>query len=175
VHVLSRPIGPRDHAWGPLDAELSLVEYGDYECPFCGAAHPVAKQLKQLYDDRLCFVFRHFPIANGHPHALRAAEAAEAAAAQNKFWEMHDLLFENQHALEDEMLLYYATEIGLNVKQFVTELATNTHLDRIREDLSSGARSGVNGTPTFFANGNRHDGPADLRSLVAALEIGPRS
>jgi protein-disulfide isomerase len=172
IHRLTRPIDADDHRLGPLDARVSLVEYGDYECPFCGAAYPVTKQLKALYEDDLCFVYRHFPLANAHPHAMRAAESAEAAGAQEKFWEMHDQLFEHQDALDDESLLFYAAQIGLDVKRFVADITTHAHLDRIHRDLSSGARSGVNGTPTFFANGIRHDGPADLRSLVTALEFG---
>jgi protein-disulfide isomerase len=171
LHELVVPISERDHTLGPLDARLSLVEYGDYECPFCGMAYPLTQEIERLYGDQLCFVFRHFPIAAAHPHALHAAEAAEAAAAQGKFWEMHDRLYKHQDALEIEMLLYHAVQIGLDAKRLAADLAGHVHLDRIREDVSSGARSGVNGTPTFFTNGIRHDGPTDIRSLMAALEL----
>lgn len=171
LHELRQPISEGDHTWGPLDARLSLVEYGDYECSFCGEAYPVTKQVKNFYNDEICFVFRNFPIANAHPHALRAAEAAEAAGAQHKFWEMHDRLYEHQDALDDEMLLAHAKHIGLDLEQFAADLVGHVHLDRIREDLASGARSGVNGTPTFFTNGIRYDGPPDPRSLIAALEL----
>jgi protein-disulfide isomerase len=170
LHELTVPISARDHARGPIDARLSIVEYGDYECPYCGLAYPVTTEITRRYGDSLCFVFRHFPIANAHPHALLAAEAAEAAGTQGKFWEMHDRLFQHQDALDDEMLVYHALQIGLDAEWFISDLTGHVHLDRIREDLSSGARSGVNATPTFFTNGIRHDGPPDLRSLIVTLE-----
>ena len=146
------------------------MEYGDYECPYCGEAYPVVEELQRVLGDRLRFVFRHFPLTKMHPHALGAAEAAEAAGAQDMFWEMHDLLYENQDALDDEDLVRYAKELRLDVPRFVKEMEAHTHAERVREDFSSGVRSGVNGTPTFFINGARHDGPFNLESLMAAIE-----
>jgi protein-disulfide isomerase len=149
---------------------LTLVEYGDYECPYCGAAYYVVKQIQRNLGDKLCFVFRNFPLTQSHPHAQHAAEAAEAAGAQGQFWEMHDMLFEHQKALDDPHLIQYASDLKLYVPFFEMELATHVHAGRVREDFMSGVRSGVNGTPTFFINGRRHDGPHDLAGLAAALQ-----
>jgi protein-disulfide isomerase len=168
-HRLTVPVSDRDHFRGDLGARLVLVEYGDYECPYCGAAHPVVKEVLRLLDRESCFAFRHFPIVSSHPHALRAAEAAEAAGAQGRFWSMHDRLFEHQSELDDDSLVRHAVRIGLDPREFVADLASHRHLERIQEDLSSGARSGVNGTPTFFVNGIRYDGPRDVTSIVRAL------
>jgi protein-disulfide isomerase len=169
-HRLAVPVSSRDHIQGPPDAPLELVEYGDYECPFCGAAHHVVKEIQARLGDELAFVFRNFPLVSAHPHALRAAEAAEAAGAQDRFWSMHNRLFEHQDALDDESLLHHAIAVGVEPERFVADLAEHCHLGRIREDLASGARSGVNGTPTFFVNGIRHDGGADPVALMHALE-----
>jgi protein-disulfide isomerase len=163
------PIAGRDHIQGPIAAAITLVEYGDYQCPFCGEAYPIVKAVQERLGDRLCFAFRNFPLVNAHPNAEHAAEAAEAAGAQGKFWEMHDLLFENQDALEDENLAAYATALGLDAKRLLTEVQASAHLPRVREDFKSGARGGVNGTPTFFVNGERYDGPPGVHALVAAL------
>jgi protein-disulfide isomerase len=154
---------------GPVSAPVTLVEYGDYECPYCGRAHPIVKEIQRRLGRNLCFAFRHFPLAQMHPHAQRAAEAAEAAGAQGQFWAMHDMLFEHQHALDDQHLLGYAAAIGLDVHQFSQDLANGVHTGKVREDFLSGVRSGVNGTPTFFINGHRHDGPLDLQTLLAAI------
>jgi protein-disulfide isomerase len=148
---------------------VTLVEYGDYECPHCGRAHPIVKAVQERFGDQLCFVFRHFPLTQIHPHAQRAAEAAEAAGAQGAFWEMHDLLYENQDALGDVHLIGYAATLDLDVERFAEELADGTYSRRVREDFLSGVRSGVNGTPTFFVNGRRHDAPWDLATLSAAI------
>ena len=164
----------RDHVRGPLAAPVTLVEYGDYECPFCGQAYYLVKDLGQRVGNLMRFVFRNFPLTTVHPHAESAAEAAEAAGAQGKFWEMHDLLFENQQSLEDEDLMEYAAKVGLDIPRFVREMREGRYLNRIREDFLSGARSGVNGTPTFFINGLRHDGPRDLATLMAAIENAAR-
>ena len=173
---LTMPVtSDRDHVRGPVDAPAELVEYGDYECPFCAAAHPVVEGLLADAGDAIGFAFRHFPLTTVHPHAERAAEAAEAAGAQGRFWPMHDLLFANQHRLGDRDLLGYARTLDLDVDRFAEELATGVHLDRVREDLMSGVRSGVNGTPTFFTNGVRHDGPHDAGSLAMALGLGVRT
>jgi protein-disulfide isomerase len=160
----------RDHIQGPADAPVTLVEYGDYECPYCGAAYPIIKEVQSRMGDRLRFVFRNFPISTSHPHAEQAAEAAEAAASQGKFWEMHDLLYENQEHLDDADLHRYADQLGLDVGVFDEELAEHVHAERVREDFMSGVRSGVNGTPTFYINGARHDGGYQLDELLAALE-----
>lgn len=160
----------RDHIQGPAQAPVTLVEYGDYECPYCGAAYPIIKQVQSRMGDRLRFVFRNFPITTSHPHAEQAAEAAEAAGAHGTFWEMHDLLYENQQHLEQSDLRRYAEQLGLDGREFDEELAQHAHADRVREDFMSGVRSGVNGTPTFYINGARHDDSYELETLLAALE-----
>lgn len=167
---LAIPVGDRDHVIGPATAPVTLVEYGDYECPHCGRAHPVVKALREQLGRGLRFAFRHFPLTTVHPHALPAAEAAEAAAAQGRFWEMHDVLFEHQHALEVEDLVRYAASLGLDLARFEQDLVEHVHAPRVREDVLSGARSGVNGTPTFFVNGVRHNGPFDFESLREGIE-----
>ena len=161
------PVANRDHIQGPIDAPIMLVEFGDYECPYCGQTYPIIKEIQERLGDRLCFAFRNFPLNNSHPHAQHAAEAAEAAGAQGKFWEMHDLLFENQEALDDEDIAQYAATLGLDVRRLIDEVVTGVHTARVREDFRSGARGGVNGTPTLFINGVRHEGGPD--ALLAAL------
>ena len=167
---LTLPPGSRDHAQGPESAPATLVEYGDYECPYCGRAYPIVKEVQTAMGDRLRFVFRNFPLTQIHPHAQHAAEAAEAAGVQGRFWEMHDLLFERQRRLDDRHLLEYAQDLGLDSAKLERELMEHAHAERVREDFLSGVRSGVNGTPTFFINGARHDGSWDLDSLLTALE-----
>jgi len=167
---LTLPVGERDHAQGPADAPVTLVEYGDYECPYCGQAYPIVKQIQQRMGDRLRFVFRNFPLSTLHPHAAHAAEAAEAAGAQGKFWEMHDHLYEHQRQLDDTHLLEYATRLKLDIGRFEQDMASHAFGGRVREDFLSGVRSGVNGTPTFFINGVRHDDSWDLRTLLRAIE-----
>lgn len=163
------PVVGQDHIQGPIDAPLALVEYGDYECPYCGDAYPVVKAIQERLGDRLCFAFRNFPLVTMHPHAKHAAEAAEAAGAQGRFWEMHDMLFENQDALDDANLAEYASALGLDVPRFTDEIRSGAHATRVKEDFRGGARNGVNGTPTFFVNGVRYDGEADASGLFAAL------
>ena len=163
------PVSARDHIAGPAQAPVTLVEYGDYECPYCGQAYIVMEELEDVFGNLLRVVFRHFPLTNVHPHAQHAAEAAEAAGAQDSFWEMHDYLFEHQEALEDEDLIGYADDLGLDMARFGRDLAEHRFAARIREDVLSGIRSGVNGTPTFFINGVRHDGLYDFDSLAAAI------
>ena len=167
------PTPERDHIQGPIDAPIKLLEYGDYECPYCGEAYPVVKAVQKRLGKLLCFAFRNFPLANSHPHAEHAAEAAEAAGAQGRFWEMHDLLYENQGALEDEDLGEYASMLGLDAKQLMNEVLAGTHTVRVRQDFLSGARQGVNGTPSFFINGVRYDGSPDVEDLLAALTADP--
>lgn len=168
--VLKPPVGARDHLAGSVDAPVVLVEYGDYECPYCGEAYPIVKELADALSDKLCLVFRNFPLSSMHPHAMRAAQAAEAAGAQGRFWQMHDLLFENQEALDEGDLVVYAKTLDLDVEQFRRDLAAGLHEARVREDFASGVRSGVNGTPTFFINGRRHDGSYQLDELLQAVE-----
>lgn len=173
---LTVPVTKRDHTLGPHDAPVVLVEYGDFECPHCARAHGVVKALRSHLGDGLRFVYRHFPLATIHPHATLAAEAAEAAAAQGEFWQMHDTLFEHQDALELAELLAYAREIGLEVDAFEADLVGRRHAAHVQEDFRSGVGSGVNGTPTFFINGARHNGGYDFSSLLMALEraaLGP--
>jgi len=166
---LTLPNAGRDHIQGSIDAPIALVEYGDYECPYCGEAYPIVKAIQEQLGERLCFVFRNFPLSNMHPYAEHAAEAAEAAGAQGKFWEMHDMLFENQESLHDEALAQYAESLGLDAGRLMGEVLNGTHSARVREDFRSGARGGVNGTPTFFINGVRHAGAFDADTLIAAL------
>lgn len=170
VHRLSVPVNPADHIAGSPDAPLVLLEYGDYECPYCGAAHAEVVQVQRAFGDRLAFVFRNFPLANIHPHALAAAEVAEAAGGQGRFWPMHHHLFEHQHALDEESLVAYAVQLGLDVPRLVEDLASHRYLPKVRADLASGLESGVQGTPTFFINGVRHDGGWDAATLAAALQ-----
>jgi protein-disulfide isomerase len=171
---LSPPVGDADHAQGPPGAKVTLVEYGDYECPHCGRAYPVVKKVQQRLGATLRFVFRNFPLAQAHPHATQAAIAAEAAAKQGKFWEMHDVIFEHQNALDEGHLLKYAATLGLDRQQFQDDLASHALAERVRHDFVSGVRSGVNGTPTFFINGIRYDDDWDLKPLEAALRATPR-
>jgi protein-disulfide isomerase len=167
---LTVPVSQRDHQQGPATAPVTLVEYGDYECPYCGEAYPIVKEIQRRLGDRLRFVFRNFPLTQSHPHAEHAAEAAEAAAAQGKFWEMHDYLFEHQQALDDAHLVHYAAALQLDQEKFEREMTEHVYAPRVREDFLSGVRSGVNGTPTFYINGVRHDAFYDLETLLAAIE-----
>lgn len=155
---LTPPVSERDHTTGPEGAPVTLVEYGDYECPYCGMAYAVVKSAQRELGDQLRFVFRNFPLAEAHPHAKLAAEAAEAAAAQGKFWEMHDVLFEHQDALEADDIIGYAKSLGLDMAQLGRDLKDPKYTKRVRDDFRSGVRSGVNGTPTFFINGSRYEG-----------------
>ena len=167
---LTPPVGDADHASGPADASVTLVEFGDYECSYCGQAYPIVKAVQQALGDRLRFVFRNFPLAQAHPHAQHAAEMAEAAGGQGKFWEMHDLIYENQQSLSDADLVAYATELGLDTDRARRELKDGIWAKRVRADFRSGVRSGVNGTPTFYVNGSRFDGDwSDPEAFVAAL------
>jgi protein-disulfide isomerase len=169
--VLTVPVaGDRDHIQGPAAARVTLVEYGDYECPYCGEAYPIVKEVQSRLGEQLRFVFRNFPIPTSHPHAEQAAEAAEAAGAQGRFWEMHDLLYERQRHLRGPGLHAYAEELGLDVERFDREMAEHVHARRVHEDFMSGVRSGVNGTPTFYINGVRHDDSYETEVLLDALE-----
>jgi Na+/H+ antiporter NhaA len=159
-----------DHIRGPVDAPLTLVEYGDFECPFCARATGVAHELRARFGPELRYVFRHLPLTDVHPHAELAARAAVAAGVQGRFWEMHDLLFEHQDELEIEDLAGYAGELGLDVETFLRQLSDEGVADRVRSDVASAEASGARGTPTFFVGGRRHTGPYDAQSLAAELE-----
>ncbi|MCX5496084.1 DsbA family protein [Kaistia dalseonensis] len=171
--TLTPAVSADDHAEGPADAPVTLVEYGDYECPYCGAAYPVVKAVQRAMGDRLRFVFRNFPITESHPHAGHAAEFAEAAARIGRFWEAHDLLYQHQDALDDASLISYGAKIGLDRSAVVAAFGGEQD-DRIRRDFRGGLRSGVNGTPTFFINGRRYDGERDVQSMVDALNDAAR-
>jgi protein-disulfide isomerase len=167
---LMLPVGPRDHSRGPDEAPLTLLEYGDFECPQCRQAYPVVRELERTLGDRLRFVFRHFPITNVHPRAQRAAETAEWAAAQGAFWPMYDSLYESDGRLSDGRLIDIALAIGAPSASLPEAWTAHTFFSRVKEDFLSGLASGVTGTPSFFINGVRHDGAWDLASLTRALE-----
>jgi protein-disulfide isomerase len=167
--ALTRPDPERDHISGSTNGSINLLEYGDYECPFCADVQPIVKEIQRRLGDNLLFAFRHFPLTNIHPHSEHAAEAAESAGAQGNFWGMHDLLFENQTALEDEDLAAYATGLGFDETRLIREVTSAAYAARIREDFKSGVRGGVNGTPTFFISGERYDGARDLKHLLDTL------
>ena len=168
--IMTMPDPSRDHFQGDIDAPMTLLEYGDYECPYCGEVFPVVKSIQRRLGQRLCFAYRNFPLNHLHPHAKHAAEAAEAAGAQGRFWEMHELLFQNQAALEDQDLARYAASLGLDPDQLLREVRAGLYADRVREDFRHGARAGVNGTPTFFINGTPYDGSTSLEPLLAAIQ-----
>jgi diadenylate cyclase len=164
------PVGARDHTRGPEEAPVTLVKYGDYECPYCGELHPVLEELQERAGERVRLVFRHFPLDSVHPRARRAALAAEAAASQGRFWEMHDLLYDNQGELGDEDLRRYAAELGLDLRRFEEDLANDDHAWRIEEDRLGGERAGIGGTPALFVNGVRYSDSMDLDGLLAVVE-----
>lgn len=168
--TLTPLVSDRDHFAGPPHALATLVEYGDYQCPYCGAAHPVVNRLRRHFGNRLRFVFRNFPLTQSHPYAMVAAEAAESAALQGKFWEMHDFIFEHQNELEPNALLEWAQELGLDLEAFGAAIRQGDITKRIKEDRAGGVRSGVNGTPCFFIDGVRYDEAADFGPMRAALE-----
>ena len=167
---LAVAVSERDHALGPSGAPVTLVEYGDFECPFCGMAYPDIKEIRGRLGDHIRFVYRHFPRPE-HPHARHAAEAAECAAAQSEhqFWAMHDALFEHQQALDDEHLVQYATNIGLDVPRFSQDLNHHTYHERVQQDLQGAVRSDVHGTPTLFINGERYQGRARADDLYREI------
>ncbi|MBV8631714.1 MAG: DsbA family protein [Silvibacterium sp.] len=167
--TLRTPVDPHDHTQGDPNAPCTLVEYGDYQCLHCARAYPIVKRAQEHFGDRLLFVYRNFPLTRSHPLAESAAEAAEFAATQGKFWEMHDLLFENQDRLGPDLYQQLATQLGLDPAALVDALDSGQFLDHIRAEFMGGVRSGVNGTPTFFINGERHDGPFDYPALVGAI------
>jgi protein-disulfide isomerase len=167
---LSIPVSDKDHRQGDAGAPCTLVEYGDYQCPSCGQAYPIVKRVQKHFGKRLLFVFRNFPLSEMHPYAEPAAETAEFAGAHHKFWEMHDLLYENQDRLDDALLFQLAEQLQLDPEKLRQALAAKEFEPRVRADFRGGVRSGVSGTPTFFINGQRHDGAYDYASLVEAIE-----
>lgn len=169
--TLLDPVHEWDHAQGPADAALTLVEYGDYECPACGRLFYLLKDLQADSDLRLRLVYRHYPLSGIHKHAQLAAEASEAASAQGRFWEMHELLFENQGALKRDDLLRYAGQLDLDVDRFEKELKAGTYHEAVRQDFIAGVQNGVNGTPGLFLNGVREQGEFDEQHVRAILGI----
>ncbi len=167
---LAVPVNAQDHVRGSQFAAVTMVEYGDFQCPSCGEAFPIVEALIEQLGDHLRLVFRNFPLTKIHPFAEGAAECAEAAGSQGRFWEMHRLLFEHQTALEPDSLARYGASIGLDAPVFASELTNHTHSARVRADFIGGAKSGVNGTPTFFINGVRHDESYEFDTLLAAIE-----
>jgi protein-disulfide isomerase len=168
--VLKVPVSPEDHIQGPRNAAVTLVEYGDYQCPHCAHAHSIVKSLQKRFDGQLRFVFRNFPLVQMHPEAEAAAETAEFAAAHGKFWEMHDLLFENQPRLGGALYLELARKLKLSIPALSQALEEGQFTEHVRADFNSGVRSGVNGTPTFFINGQRHDGSFEFAELLLVLD-----
>ena len=150
-------VNKTDHLHGNLDAPIELVEYGDYQCPHCGRAYPILKSIQRKLGNKLKFIFRNFPLAEMHPDATRAAVAAEIAASQGKFWEMHDIIFEHQEDLDEESLIRYAAEIELDMQKFNSGFQKPEFMEKVENDFESGVRSGVNGTPSFFINGEKYN------------------
>ncbi len=167
--ILKVPVTAEDHIQGSEEAPLTLVEYGDYQCPYCGEAYPLVKRVQEQFGERLRFVFRNFPLREAHPFAEVAAETAEFAAAHELFWEMHDLLYEYQANLALPTLFQLAESIGLDSKKLETALERKIYVPKIQQDFMGGVKSGVNGTPTFFINGQRYNGPAEFDAMVAEL------
>ena len=168
--TLAIPVSETDHALGAPDAPLTLVEYGDYDCPDCAAAFPIVKRLQNTLGERLRFVFRNFPQNNVHAHASVAAQAADAAASQGKFWPMHDLLYAHQATLADHPMDEFALKLGLEIYKFNADLSSERFAKRVGADFEGGVQSGVHGTPTFFVNGRRYDGPIEFNLLLRAIE-----
>ena len=167
---LTPPLSAEDHVDGPERAELELVEYGDFQCPYCTAAYPIVRRIRDRMAGRLLFAFRHFPLRHIHPDAERAAEAAEAAGAQGGFWQMHDRMYEAGGALSRDDLIGYAAELGLDSERIAADLDSGAHAARVQRDVDSGVASGVTGTPGFFVGGRVYTGSFDAQSLTAALE-----
>ena len=167
---LKPPVNEKDHTDGTAAASIELVEYGDYQCPHCGAAYPVIKKIQKTFGKQIRFVFRNFPLSEIHPDAMAAAIATEAAALQNKFWQMHDIIFENQDLLSAEGLHKMAVSVGLNMQKFKKDIQREDLQAKVESDFESGVRSGVNGTPTFFINSQRHDADFERETLLQAIQ-----
>lgn len=167
---LKPAVNSRDHIQGNKNASLELVEYGDYQCPHCGRAYAVLKEVQEAMGNNLKFVFRNFPLSDAHPDAFNAAVATEAAGLQNKFWEMHDIIYENQEQLDWKHLLGYAKKIGLEMVRFTADVERDSVTAKVEDDFESGVRSGVNGTPSFFINGVKYEGGRDADDLIEYLK-----
>ncbi|MEP7247076.1 MAG: DsbA family protein [Gammaproteobacteria bacterium] len=167
---LAQPVVPTDHAIGPDHAPVTIVEYGDFECPNCKQAAPAVKLLLQRFEQRVRFVYRHFPLEEAHPHAMMAAQASECAGAQGKFWEMYELLFAHQDHLKAKQIHGYAEQVGLDMARYTAEMDDQVYLQRVREHIDSGKRSGVRGTPGFYVNGIVQDVSFGIRGLFDATE-----
>ena len=172
--LLTLPVGPRDHVRGPASAPVTLVEYGDFECPQCAAARPIVARVVDTFGDRLRFVFRHFPLTNAHPNAQHAAEEAEWASALNVFWPMHEALYAAQNSLSDRRMLELAAGLGLSGAELQRAWTAHSFIARVKEDFASGLASGVTGTPSFFINGVRHEAGWDELALSHAIEAALR-
>lgn len=169
--TLTLPLGPADHVMGPSNAAHSVIEYGDFECPTCAQAHQSVKIMLAKFGHKIRFAFRHFPLIDAHPHAELAAEAAETAGAQGKFWQMHDKLFDNQQHLKEKALRRYAEELGVNLQRYDSEMADHLYLQRVQEHIASGKSSGVHGTPAFFVDGVIVDVSFGMERLLHAVEL----
>jgi protein-disulfide isomerase len=170
MSTLKVPVNPRDHRRGGPNATVTLVEYGDYQCPYCAAAHPVVRSLENRYGQALSFVFRHFPLVEVHPFAATAAEAVEFAGDHGLFWDMHDAVFSNNHRLSVQLLFAIAGTLRLSQIELRDSIARSLHAEKIRDDFIGGVRSGVNGTPSFFVNGLRHEGAFTAPELGASIQ-----
>jgi protein-disulfide isomerase len=170
MNQLQQPVSSIDHIYGNQDANIELVEYGDFECPHCGRAYPMIKEIKQQLGKELKFVFRNFPLTKIHPNALSAAMATEAAALQGRFWEMHDIIFEHQHSLDPDNLLLLAGRIGLDLDRFKNDIHNEQLIGKVEKDFETGIRSGVNGTPSFFINGVKYEGEWSDGQLLQHLK-----
>ena len=170
MSTLKPPINKADHIEGNIEAPVTLVEFGDLQCPHCRRAYPIVKDIQKHFDQKLRFVFRHFPLQNAHPYALPAAIATEAAGKHKKFWEMHDIIYERQDELDEISLFGFAAEIGLKMEEFRKDIMDDVLLRKVEADFESGIRSGVNGTPTFFINGEKHNADFEYDMLVLAIE-----
>jgi protein-disulfide isomerase len=168
---LAIPVNENDHVLGPADAPVTLVEYGDFQCPYCRAAHFYLKNVLAVMGDEMRLVFRHMPLTQVHPMAELAAEASEAAGAQGKFWPMHDAIYENQDLLSPAFLVKLAQRLGLDMQRFTDDLQTHRYRDKVKQDFMGAVRSGAAGTPTFFINGERYEGSFDDESLIEALRF----
>jgi protein-disulfide isomerase len=168
---LRPPLHEQDHVWGRPDAPVMLMEFGDYQCPHCAKAHPVVKQLQEKYADKIKFAFRHFPMSQTHPQAKAAAIAAEAAGRQDKFWEMHDMIFEHQATLDEQAFLPFAQALQLDMEAFQKDLADESLAAKVEADFESGVRSGVNGTPSFYINDVKYTGDYSYYALSNEIEI----
>ncbi len=170
MSTLKRPVNEEDHIQGNSDAPITLLEYGDYECPYCGAAYGVIKHIQKTLGSNLRFVFRNFPLREMHPYAELAAETAEFAGSQGRYWEMHDLLYENQDRFSPELMLELTASLNLSTQDLENALTKHVYESKIRSDFIGGVRSGVNGTPTFFINEQRYNGPPDVDELLLAIQ-----